>query len=101
MRLNLAVSVACILLSGCYVANQSKFEDAVHSWIKVDMPVTRAASILGTHGLICDGLNPTHCTRGRGGLQPYTCVERVSLKYGGSNMLIDEIVVPQIACTGL
>ena len=92
---------ACALLSACYFVKQEKFEQAVHSWIRVEMPFAQAISILGTKGMICNGGNPASCSRMRGGLQPYSCVERVNVRFAGPNMLVDEIQIPRIACAGL
>lgn len=88
-------------LSACYVVHQDKFEEAVHSWIRVDMPFATAISILGTKGMTCNGGNPARCSRIRQGLQPYSCVERVNVSFAAPDMLVDVIQVPRIACAGL
>jgi len=92
---------ACALLAGCYVARQSQFEQSVHSWLRIGMPFATATSILGTKGMSCSGGNPASCSRVRGGLQPYSCVERVEVSFAGPAMLVDEIRIPKIACAGL
>jgi hypothetical protein len=92
---------ACALLSACYFVKQAKFEESVHSWIRVEMPFAQAISILGTKGMTCSGGNPASCSRIRGGLQPYSCMERVNVSFAGPNMLVDEIQIPKIACAGL
>jgi hypothetical protein len=90
-----------VLLIGCYFVRQDKFEAAVHSWIRVDMPFATAISILGSKGMTCTGGNPASCSRLRQGLQPYSCVERVDVSFGGPNMLVDAIQISKIACAGL
>lgn len=95
------VAALCALLSGCYFVHQDKFDEAVHSWIRIDMPFATAISILGTKGMTCTGGNPTTCSRVRQGLQPYSCVERVMVRFGGPNMLVDSIQIPKINCAGL
>jgi len=100
--LKIAFLVAtCSLLSACYFVQQEKFEQSVHSWIHVDMPFAQAISILGNKGMICSGGNPSSCSRSRGGLQPYSCMELVRVSFGGPYMLVDKIEVPKIACVGL
>ena len=89
------------LLSACYIVQQEKFEQSVHEWIHTDMPFAQAISILGNHGMVCSGGNPASCSRSRGGLQPYSCVELVRVGFGGPYMLVDKIEIPKIACTGL
>ena len=89
------------LLSACYIVQQEKFEQSVHEWIHTDMPFAQAISILGNKGMICSGGNPASCTRIRGGLQLYSCVERVNVSFAGPYMLVDRIEVPKIACSGL
>lgn len=90
-----------LVLSGCYFVDQQKFEHAVHTWIRIDMPFATAISILGTKGLTCTGGNPADCSRIRQGMQPYSCTERVMVRYGGPNMLVDSIQMPKINCAGL
>jgi hypothetical protein len=95
------IVIASVLLSACYVVRQEQFEESVHSWIRVNMPFSTAVSILGTKGMTCSGEYPASCARIRGGLQPYSCVERVNVSFAGSNMLIDKIEIPKIVCAGL
>lgn len=52
---------AFLLLNACYFVHQDKFEGAVHSWIRVDMPFATAVSILESKGMTCDGGNPASC----------------------------------------
>jgi hypothetical protein len=92
---------ACLLLSACYFVHQEQFEETVHSWIRIDMPFATAISLLGKKGMTCSGGNPTDCSRIRQGLQPYSCIERVMVRFGGPNMLVDEIQIPKIICAGL
>jgi hypothetical protein len=92
---------ACALLSACYVVKQEKFEESVRSWVQVDMPFATAISVLGTKGMTCSGGNPASCSRVRGGLQLYSCVERVNVGFAGPNMLVNVIQIQKIACTGL
>jgi hypothetical protein len=89
------------MLSGCYFVNQTKFDDSVHSWVSVNMPFATAISILGQHGMACSGGNPASCARIRGGLQPYSCMERVNVHFAEPWMLVDRIEIPKIACGGL
>jgi hypothetical protein len=90
-----------VLLSACYFVHQDKFEEKVHSWIRIDMPFATAVSVLGTKGMTCSGGNPASCSRLRQGLQPYSCVERVTVRFAAPNMLVDEIQIPKIICAGL
>jgi hypothetical protein len=39
---------ASALLGACYFIHQEKFEQSVHSWIRIDMPFSTAISILET-----------------------------------------------------
>jgi hypothetical protein len=55
MRKTLLLTGACSLLSACYFVHQEKFEQLVHSWIRIDMPFSLAISILGTKGMTCTG----------------------------------------------
>jgi hypothetical protein len=91
----------CLLLSACYFVRQAEFEESVHSWIRIDMPFATAISILGTKGMTCTGGNPASCARVRGGLQPYSCMERVNVSFAEPHMLVSEIQIPKIACAGL
>jgi hypothetical protein len=97
----LSLAALCAPLSACYIAHQDKYEEAVHSWIRIDMPFATAISILGTKGMTCTGGNPTSCSRVRQGLQPYSCVEKVMVRFADPNMLVDEIQIPKIGCAGL
>jgi hypothetical protein len=97
----ISLIAAGFLLGGCYFVHQEKFEQTVHSWIRVDMPFATAISILGTKGMTCDGGNPASCSRLRQGLQPYSCVERVNVSFADPNMLVDGIQIPKIICAGL
>jgi hypothetical protein len=97
----IALAGICALLSACYIARQDKFEEAVHTWIRIDMPFATAISILGTKGLTCTGGNPASCSRVRQGFQPYSCIEKVMVRFAGPNMLVDEIQIPKIGCAGL
>jgi hypothetical protein len=90
-----------LLLGACYFVHQDEFEEKVHSWIRIDMPFAAAISVLGTKGMTCTGGNPAGCSRIRQGLQPYSCVERVVVRFAGPNMLVDEIQIPKIVCAGL
>jgi hypothetical protein len=101
MRKWIFLSTLCALLSACYFVHQDKFEEAVRSWIRIDMPFATAISILGTKGMTCTGGNPASCARLRQGLQPYSCVERVNVSFAGPNMLVDAIQIPKIHCAGL
>ncbi len=91
----------CVLLNACYFVHQDKFVEAVHSWIRVDMPFATAISILGTKGMTCTGGNPADCSRLRQGLQPYSCIERVRVRFAAPDMLVDAIQIPDIVCAGL
>jgi hypothetical protein len=93
--------VGVALLSACYFVNQTKLEESVHSWIRIDMPFAEAISILGKHGMACTGGNPTSCSRIRGGLQPYSCIERVNVHFAEPWILVDKIEIPKIGCAGL
>jgi len=101
MRKALLTICACVLLSACYVVRQEKFEQSVHSWIRIDMPFSQAISILGSKGLTCAGSQPASCARIRQGLQPYSCVERVDVSFADPWMLVDAIEIPKIVCAGL
>jgi hypothetical protein len=101
MRRTLFLAGVFALLTACYIVHQDKFEEAVHSWIRIDMPFATAISILGTKGMTCTGGNPASCSRIRQGLQPYSCVERVMVRFAGPNMLVDAIQIPKIGCAGL
>jgi len=92
---------SCLLLSACYFVHQDRFEAEVHSWIRVDMPFATAISTLGAKGMRCSGGNPTDCSRIREGLQPYSCIERVTVRFAEPNMLVDAIQIPKIVCAGL
>jgi hypothetical protein len=97
----LFIVIGVALLSGCYSANEAKLEESIHSWIRIDMPFAQAISILGKHGMECTGGNPASCSRIRGGLQLYSCVERVNVHFVEPFMLVDRIEIPKIGCTGL
>jgi hypothetical protein len=101
MRRNSAILVVCSLLSACYFVRQTEFDESVHSWIRIDMPFATAISIVGTKGMTCTGGNPASCSRIRGGLQPYSCVERVNVSFAEPHMLVSEIQIPKIVCAGL
>jgi hypothetical protein len=99
--LRLLTLLAGLSMSGCYFVDQPRFESQVHSWIRIDMPFAEALSILGNHGMRCSGGNPASCSRLRGGLQPYSCIERVQVSFAGQWMLVDKIEIAKIACAGL
>ena|SRR5450631_313182 len=101
MHKTASLLVACILLSACYFVRQSKFEESVHSWIRVGMPFSTAISILGNKGMDCTGEYPASCARIRGGLQPYSCMERVNVTFDQPHMLVSDIQIPKIHCAGL
>jgi hypothetical protein len=65
------------------------------------MPFALAVSILGNHGMTCSGGNPASCSRIRGGLQPYSCMERVNIHFAEPLMLVDRIEIVKITCAGL
>jgi hypothetical protein len=58
MRKTFLLFGASALLSACYFVHQEKFEQSVHSWIRIDMPFSLAISILGTKGMRCTGDHP-------------------------------------------
>lgn len=99
-KMLLLISVLA-LLSARYVVHQKKFERPVPSWIRVDMPFSQAISTLESKGLICTGNQPASCGRIRQGLKPYSCVERVNVRFSGPWMLVDAIEIPKIVCAGL
>lgn len=65
------------------------------------MPFATVISFLETKGMTCNGENRTACSRVRQGLQPYSCIERVMVHFGGPNVLVDSIKIPKINCAGL
>jgi hypothetical protein len=87
-----------LILSGCYVANQSRLEDSVHRRIAVGMTLQSAVAEAARMKFHCNGSGPVDCSRIRGGLMPYSCVERVRV-YG--NVTVERVEIPGIACAGL
>jgi hypothetical protein len=88
------------LLNGCYVANQSRFEQTVHKHVSVGMPLLAAVANFSELKLQCTGNNPVVCSRIRQGFL-YSCVERVELHWSAAPQVVNAINIGHIACAGL
>ena len=89
------------VLSSCQTPDQSRFEEAVHGRVAPGMPLLTAVTNLESLKLHCSGTEPVDCSRIVQSLMPYSCVERVRLRWVGAPQVVNSIDIPKIACAGL
>lgn len=95
-----SLTFLCALVLGGCTDEQSKFEDSVHHQVSLGMPLQAATANLSKLKLECSGSNPVDCSRVRQSLLPYSCVERVRLRWSEPDQVVDQVEIPKIACTG-